>query len=84
MTQSFLAKSSEANNTPVSSPTPEEGNPEREPLKHILMGSPKAVTGAIHALHARGYAEVGSWSPLVPTSKVGEVISILLRYIPRE
>ncbi len=61
----------------VVSPVP----PNREPLKHLLIGSPKGVTSTIHTLHHVGYAEVGLWSPLVPYSNSGQVMSILIRYI---
>ncbi|AFY43048.1 hypothetical protein [Nostoc sp. PCC 7107] len=53
----------------------------REPIKHLLIGSPKAVTSTIHYLHVLGYANVGDWSPLLPTEKSGEVMSILTRQI---
>ena len=53
----------------------------REPLKHLLIGSPKVVTNGIHSLHRLGYADVGAWSRLLPTGNSGEVMSILVRYI---
>ncbi len=33
--------------------------PKREPIKHLLIGSPKAVTSTIHLLQVLGYAKVG-------------------------
>lgn len=81
MTQSFLATASETPTVPASLPTPDATSIAREPLKHLLIGSPKVVTNAIHGLHALGYAEVGAWSPLLPTSNAGEVMSILVKYI---
>ncbi|MBD2596268.1 hypothetical protein H6G74_18315 [Nostoc spongiaeforme FACHB-130] len=53
----------------------------REPVKHLLIGSPKAVTSSIYRLQAIGYASVGDWSPLLPTANPGEVMSILIRQI---
>jgi len=53
----------------------------REPIKHLLIGSPKAVTSTIHFLQAIGYANVGDWSPLLPTANSSEVMSILIRQI---
>jgi hypothetical protein len=53
----------------------------REPIKHLLIGSPKAVTSTIHYLQAVGYASVGDWSPLLPTANSREVMSILIRQI---
>lgn len=54
---------------------------QREPIKHLLIGSPKAVTSTIHFLQAIGYASVGDWSQLLPTANSGEVMSILIRQI---
>jgi len=55
--------------------------PERETIKHLLIGSSKAVIGTIRALHQLGYADVGDWSPLLPSPNPGEVMSILIRSI---
>ncbi|BBD57781.1 hypothetical protein NIES2109_05490 [Nostoc sp. HK-01] len=55
--------------------------PYREPIKHLLIGSPKAVTSTIHYLQVIGYASVGDWSPLQPTGNPDEVMSILSRQI---
>ncbi|MEH2144318.1 hypothetical protein [Nostoc sp.] len=55
--------------------------PKREPIKHLLIGSPKAVTSTIHYLQSIGYASVGDWSQLLPTANPGEVMSILSRQI---
>ncbi|MCC5637382.1 hypothetical protein LC593_16345 [Nostoc sp. CHAB 5844] len=66
-------------------PTPKASTqqpfPKREPIKHLLIGSPKAVTSTIHYLQAIGYAEVGDWSPLIPTDNSDQVMSILIRQI---
>jgi hypothetical protein len=43
--------------------------PKREPIKHLLIGSPKAVSGTIHYLQVIGYASIGDWSPLLPTHR---------------
>ncbi|MDZ8104859.1 MAG: hypothetical protein RM338_04440 [Nostoc sp. DedQUE12a] len=55
--------------------------PKREPIKHVLTGSSKAVTSTIHYLQVIGYASVGDWSLLVPTGNADEVMSILIRQI---
>jgi hypothetical protein len=80
MTQSFLSGNSPNLTNPEPKAT-EEVSPERERLKHLLIGSPKAVTREIHTLQVLGYAEVGNWSPLIPTANPGEVMSILMKYI---
>ncbi|WP_397331841.1 hypothetical protein [Nostoc sp. FACHB-280] len=62
-------------------PSNQQPLPNREPIKHLLIGSPKAVTSTIHYLQAIGYSEVGDWSPLIPTDKPDQVMSILIRQI---
>ncbi|QLE44542.1 hypothetical protein FD723_31770 [Nostoc sp. C052] len=59
----------------------QDSSPRRERIKHLLIGSPKAVTSTIHLLHVLGYANVGDWSPLLPTDNSNEVMSILTRQI---
>jgi hypothetical protein len=62
---------------------------EQDPLKHLLIGSPRAIRQTIHRLHILGYAEVGFWSPLIAipqrqlviTSSEGEMMSLLMRYL---
>lgn len=55
--------------------------PERETIKHTLIGSNKAVMGTIRVLHQLGYTDIGDWSPLLPTNNPGEFISVLIRSI---
>jgi len=80
ITQGFLSSADNAN-TPIPNQTHSQASPEREPIKHTLIGSPKAVTSTIRVLHQLRYAEISDWSPLVPTGKTGEVMSILIRSI---
>ncbi|MEH2252315.1 hypothetical protein [Nostoc sp.] len=80
MTTSFLP-STDNQSTPVLSQTDSPTAPNREPLKHLLIGSAKAVTGTIHYLQVIGYADVGDWSQLLLTGNTGEVMSILSRHI---
>jgi len=87
-TQGFLSSADNAN-TPIPNQTSPErsrgahsqASPEREPIKHTLIGSPKAVNSTIRVLHQLKYAEISDWSPLVPTGRTGEVMSILIRSI---
>jgi hypothetical protein len=81
MKQSFLPNPNPNPMLPTLSPTPDDTSPAREPLKHILVGSPKAVRGEIQRLHVLGYAEVGAWSPLQPIINSRQVMSILIKYI---
>ncbi|MBD2455336.1 hypothetical protein H6G80_14755 [Nostoc sp. FACHB-87] len=55
--------------------------PQREPIKHVLIGSVQAVTRTIQHLHIIGYANVNDWSVPQPTPNSDEVMSILIRQI---
>ncbi|MBE9181331.1 hypothetical protein IQ268_22475 [Oculatella sp. LEGE 06141] len=63
--------------------------PERDPLKHLLIGSPRAIRHTIHLLHNLHYVEAGLWSPLIAipnhqliiTPNNGDMMSLLLRQI---
>ncbi|MBE9214013.1 hypothetical protein IQ247_15290 [Plectonema cf. radiosum LEGE 06105] len=55
--------------------------PEPDKIKHTLTGSSKAVIATIRVLHQLGYANIRDWTPLLPTSNSGEVMSILIRTI---
>jgi hypothetical protein len=65
------------------------GQPCREPIRHLLIGSPALVQHTIHQLHNLHYAEAGLWSPAIalPHAETtimlnpGEVLRILLRYV---
>ncbi|WP_339381151.1 hypothetical protein [Brasilonema sp. UFV-L1] len=80
ITQGFLS-SADNPNTPIPNQTNSQASPEREPIRHTLVGSPKAVKSTIRVLHQLKYASIGDWSPLVPTGRTGEVMSILIRSI---
>jgi hypothetical protein len=63
--------------------------PEREPIRHLLIGSPAAVQLTIHRLHTLHYVDAGLWSPaialppeqLILTLHPGEVMRVLVRYL---
>jgi hypothetical protein len=80
ITQSFLS-GVEDPNPPVPVQGADNIAPLREPLKHLLIGSSKAVTSTIRYLQIIGYAQVGDWSQLLPTGNPGEFMSILSRQI---
>ena len=84
MAQEFVSVSTDALLPSVASQMQPPAPPNRECLKHILIGSPQVVRSTLHNLHVRGYAEVTAWSPLQPTTNPGEVMSVLLRYVVRE
>jgi hypothetical protein len=79
--RNFIA---DANNQETAIPHPQliiSQVAEPEKIKHTLAGSRKAVIATIQVLHQLGYANVSDWTPLLPTSTRGEVMSILVRTI---
>lgn len=78
--KSFLPDA-DAQNVPILSLGSSQTEPNREPLKHLLIGTARTVTSTIHYLQVIGYADVGDWSPLMPSPNPGEVMSILSRSI---
>ncbi|PSN12595.1 hypothetical protein C7293_19545 [filamentous cyanobacterium CCT1] len=65
-----------------------ESQPGRERLRHLVIGSPEGVRGAINHLNLPRYAEQREWSRqftipesgILITPEQGEVFSYLLRY----
>lgn len=61
---------------------------DREPIRHLLIGSPEMVRLTIHQLHNLRYAEAGLWSPAIALSgnqltlmlNPNEVMRVLVRY----
>jgi hypothetical protein len=51
------------------------------PVRLIACGVHPAVNSTIHQLHVVGFAEVGAWSPPLPSPVAGEIIRILTRYV---
>ena len=69
----------------LTTPSPQ---PDRERLRHLVIGSPAGVQSTLHTLHVLNYAEQATWSQLItiPASGIlltpdqGEVFSYLLRW----
>jgi hypothetical protein len=53
----------------------------REPVRHLLFGSPQAVQITIKHLHRLGYAEPNDWSIPIPTGRSQEVMAILTKQV---
>ncbi|HEY9652739.1 MAG TPA: hypothetical protein V6C95_18935 [Coleofasciculaceae cyanobacterium] len=77
MTEEFVLDTSEM---PIIPPSPLP-TANREPIKILLIGSPKAVNNTIQTFYRLRFAEVREWSPLQPTTNPGEVMSILKRQL---
>ncbi len=81
MSEEFIPDSDQTPDpgTPLPANTPSE--PNRVPLKLLIISSPKAVNNTIHTFYRLGYAEVSEWSKPQPTQNPGEVMSILSRRV---
>lgn len=82
MTEDFVPDSSQTSDPGTPFPAIPPSDPHRDPLKILIISSPKGVTSTIHALYRLGYAQVSEWSKPQPTQTPGEVMSILRRRIP--
>ena len=60
----------------------EQRSHEKERLRLLVIGTPEGVTETIQTLEKLRYAEVRSWSPLLPVPNSDEVMSILTRWRP--
>ena len=78
MFQAPERSTSSASAQPVQS---ENTSQTKEPIRHMLFGSPAGVRQVIHLLHKLGYAEPNAWSRPMPTGRPGEVMAILTRYL---
>jgi len=59
----ILRESGDLSPLQLATPNPQPG---RERLRHLVIGSPDGVRGAINHLHLLRYVEQREWSPLVP------------------
>ncbi|MEM6353643.1 MAG: hypothetical protein AAF766_23075 [Cyanobacteria bacterium P01_D01_bin.14] len=55
--------------------------PERETVRHLLLGSLTAVQRTILDLHSRRYADPNDWSRPLSTGRPNEVMAILTRRV---
>lgn len=79
MDKSFLTDATETDTLHIASETTTALAPSREAVKFLLIGSPRGVNNMIQTLYRLKFAEVTEWTPLQPTAKPGEVVSILIR-----
>lgn len=78
MTEDFICDSSETSDpqTPVLSIPPSD--PNRVPLKILIISTPQVVNNTIHTFYRLGFAQVSEWSKPQPTQNPGEVMSVLM------
>jgi hypothetical protein len=75
MAQEFLSDS-----TGSVRPNSEPEKPERQPIRYIIVSSPKQVKEEILKFHVMGFAHINEWSPLQQAQREGEVMAVLIRY----
>ena len=61
-------------------PNSQPENPEREPLRFMIIGSPEGVREQMLKFYAMEFAQMDEWSPLQRAQRPGEVMTILIRY----
>ncbi|NMF81833.1 peptide ABC transporter substrate-binding protein [Nodosilinea sp. P-1105] len=76
--QATDAKSKSLNPLEQPAPVPQ---PHQETVRITVTGSPEGVKAVIYDLHSRRFAEANDWCPLVPTGKVGEVMTVLIKRV---
>jgi len=81
MTEDFISHSSQTSDPETPLPAIASPEPNRHPLKILIISSPTGVNNTIHTFYRLGYAEVSEWSKPQPTQNPGEVMSILSRRI---
>ncbi|MEQ9480797.1 hypothetical protein [Coleofasciculus sp. F4-SAH-05] len=79
MTQEFIPNPTPNPQTPLPANPPSE--PNRVPLKVLVISTPQGVSNTIHTFYRLGYAQVSEWSKPQPTQNPGEVMSIMIRRI---
>ena len=79
MTEDFIPDSSQTSGPETPLPATPPSEPNRHPLKILIISSPTGVSNTIHTFYRLGYAEVSEWSKPQPTQNPGEVMSVLSR-----
>ncbi|WP_155524001.1 hypothetical protein [Nodosilinea nodulosa] len=55
--------------------------PHQETVRITVTSSPEGVKAVIRDLHSRRFAEANDWCPPVPTGKIGEVMTVLMKRV---
>ncbi|MFB2981721.1 hypothetical protein [Microseira sp. BLCC-F43] len=64
----------------TSRPNSDPGEPEREPIDFMIVGSREGVMAEIRKFYVMGFAHVDEWSRLTPVPNSDRVMTILVRY----
>ncbi|WOB43590.1 hypothetical protein HNI00_10815 [Thermoleptolyngbya oregonensis NK1-22] len=78
-----MAKECLSNSAESQVPATPPENPEREPVKIMVVGSRWAVLLIIHTLHRLGFAPAGEWSKLQVEPATRQWMSVLTKWLRR-
>ena len=78
MAEEFLSDS-----TGSARPNSDAGEPEREAVDFMIIGSRELVMQEIRNFYVMGFAQVDEWSRLTPVPNSDRVMTILVRYRKR-
>jgi hypothetical protein len=63
----------------------EPAEPERVPVRVLIISTPEGVQETIHWFYEKGIARVDAWTPAQPAMNYpGEVVAMLVRYRHRK
>lgn len=81
MLQNFVPSTppSPVPSTPTPQPQPPE--PTRDPVRILIIGTPRGIDAIRHSLHVKGFARIEEWSRLLPHDS-GRQCRILTRHVP--
>ena len=75
MAQEFLSDSNGFDR-----PNSDGGEPQRERIEFLIIGTREGVMAEIRKFYAMGFAQPDEWSRLTPVSNTDQVMTILVRY----
>ena len=81
MDENFLLNDSELPSTEVYVQSAADSVSEKEFVRITVIGSRRGIVSVIKTLHSLRFAEVGEWSPIVPHSNSGELMSVLRKRV---
>ena len=61
-------------------PNSDAGEPERERIEFLIIGTREGVMEEILKFYTMGFAQVDEWSPITPMPNTQKMMSILVRY----
>ncbi len=81
MFKAFIDDAGGGDRPSIPAPLP-SGSDDYDTVRLMMFGSAAIIHSTIRNLHARGFADVGEWSPLASAGR-GEMMSVLTKRFPR-